>query len=343
MWRGDIGDAASAAELGWSAVRTTEDWVLVARMAATYLEVQAVIVADAHERRAIADVAAARERAGVVLHEAKTAMRSSGVPSDAESRGEAEAHLATARAFAARLHGNDLPAVWDAVARAWEQVGDPYQVARARWRQAEAALPASDARVGRAAGRAPLLEAVRIARELGAEPLLRELETLARRALITIPASAAGSLIEGSDAEPRSETPASIIDAVPSAGPALNGKSHSSEAVRAAAADAGDPTRGRRRGDRASLGVGEHGIAADFVGPAETPADAAFGLSNREREVLGQIVLGRTNREIGERLFISQKTVGVHVGNILSKLAVSGRVEAAMVAVRLDLVPARSR
>ena len=38
---------------------------------------------------------------------------------------------------------------------------------------------------------------------------------------------------------------------------------------------------------------------------------------------------GRTNREIGERLFISQKTVGVHVGNILAKLEVSGRVEAA--------------
>ena len=46
---------------------------------------------------------------------------------------------------------------------------------------------------------------------------------------------------------------------------------------------------------------------------------------------------GRTNREIGERLFISQKTVGVHVGNILSKLEVSGRVEAAAVAIRLGI------
>jgi DNA-binding CsgD family transcriptional regulator len=63
----------------------------------------------------------------------------------------------------------------------------------------------------------------------------------------------------------------------------------------------------------------------------------AFGLSGREREVLALVAQGRTNREIGEHLFISQKTVGVHVGNILAKLDVSGRVEAAAVAIRLGL------
>ena len=62
-----------------------------------------------------------------------------------------------------------------------------------------------------------------------------------------------------------------------------------------------------------------------------------FGLSKRELEVLRLIAQGRTNREIGDRLFISQKTVGVHVGNILAKLGVSGRVEAAAVAIRLGL------
>jgi len=62
-----------------------------------------------------------------------------------------------------------------------------------------------------------------------------------------------------------------------------------------------------------------------------------FGLSKRELEVLALIAQGRTNREIGDRLFISQKTVGVHVGNILAKLGVSGRVEAAAVAIRLGL------
>jgi DNA-binding CsgD family transcriptional regulator/tetratricopeptide (TPR) repeat protein len=65
---------------------------------------------------------------------------------------------------------------------------------------------------------------------------------------------------------------------------------------------------------------------------------ASFGLSVRERGVLAEIVAGRTNREIGERLFISEKTVGVHVGRILAKLGVGGRVEAATVALRLGLV-----
>jgi DNA-binding CsgD family transcriptional regulator len=81
-------------------------------------------------------------------------------------------------------------------------------------------------------------------------------------------------------------------------------------------------------------------------GPSPRPGGDTFGLSRRELEVLGLIAQGRTNREIGDRLFISQKTVGVHVGNILAKLGVSGRVEAAAVAIRLGLEtpgPAKGR
>jgi DNA-binding CsgD family transcriptional regulator len=74
------------------------------------------------------------------------------------------------------------------------------------------------------------------------------------------------------------------------------------------------------------------------------PADdgARFGLTAREREVLALVALGRTNRQIAGELFISENTAGVHVSNILGKLAVTGRGEAAAVAYRLGLVePAR--
>jgi DNA-binding NarL/FixJ family response regulator len=82
-------------------------------------------------------------------------------------------------------------------------------------------------------------------------------------------------------------------------------------------------------------------VVRGLVGEEPTARPDTFGLSPREREVLSLIAEGRTNREIGDRLYISQKTVGVHVGNILSKLAVSGRVEAAAVAIRLGLTDRR--
>ena len=66
------------------------------------------------------------------------------------------------------------------------------------------------------------------------------------------------------------------------------------------------------------------------------PADP-FGLTKREREVLALVALGRTNRQIADELFISENTAGVHVSNILGKLGVASRTEAAAVAVRLDL------
>ena len=70
---------------------------------------------------------------------------------------------------------------------------------------------------------------------------------------------------------------------------------------------------------------------------APDAADDPFGLTPREREVLTLVAAGQTNRRIAESLFISESTAGVHVSNILGKLGVTSRTEAAAVAVRLGL------
>jgi ATP/maltotriose-dependent transcriptional regulator MalT len=61
------------------------------------------------------------------------------------------------------------------------------------------------------------------------------------------------------------------------------------------------------------------------------------GLTGREREVLALVSQGRTNREISERLFISVKTASVHVSNIMAKLGVANRTQAAAKARALGL------
>ena len=57
-------------------------------------------------------------------------------------------------------------------------------------------------------------------------------------------------------------------------------------------------------------------------------------LTQREREILDLIGTGMTNREIGARIFLSEKTVKHYVSNILEKLRVRSRVEAALLAVQ---------
>ncbi|MGW1767842.1 helix-turn-helix transcriptional regulator [Streptomyces sp. NPDC002073] len=70
--------------------------------------------------------------------------------------------------------------------------------------------------------------------------------------------------------------------------------------------------------------------------PVEDPVEA-LGLTSRERDVLSLVAVGRSNRQIAEELFISPKTASVHVSNILAKLGVAGRGEAAALAHRLRL------
>ncbi len=71
---------------------------------------------------------------------------------------------------------------------------------------------------------------------------------------------------------------------------------------------------------------------------AESPASPLAGLTPREIEVLQLVAAGNSNGEIGSALFISTKTASVHVSNILAKLGVSGRGEAAALAYKLGLV-----
>jgi ATP/maltotriose-dependent transcriptional regulator MalT len=156
------------------------------------------------------------------------------------------------------------PAAWAAAVAAWERLSQPYRIAYAGYRQAEALLATTG---DRDAAAEVLRHAAEITGRLGARLLDGEVQALARRAR---------------------------LDLAPPVG--------------ASAPAAGAPT----------------------------PA-AQLGLTPREAEVLALVAAGRSNRQIAQALFISPKTVGVHVSNILAKLGVAGRVEAATIAHRLGL------
>ncbi|WP_416981894.1 response regulator [Streptomyces sp. T028] len=72
--------------------------------------------------------------------------------------------------------------------------------------------------------------------------------------------------------------------------------------------------------------------------PAQTPVlpSEVANLSPREREILTLIGDGLTNREIGKRLYLSEKTVKNHISRLLSKLGVQRRVQAAVLASHLQ-------
>jgi DNA-binding NarL/FixJ family response regulator len=161
-----------------------------------------------------------------------------------------------------RLEGRSDPARWREAAEQWERLELPYRAAYARFRQAEALLAA---RASRAEVEPVLRAAHRATVALGAGPLRREIELLARRGRL------------------RLEDPA----------------------------------------------------ATEAPAPATQPA--AFGLTRREIEVLELVAAGHTNRQIGQELFITPKTAGLHVSRILAKLGVTGRGQAAAVAHRLGL------
>jgi DNA-binding CsgD family transcriptional regulator/tetratricopeptide (TPR) repeat protein len=159
-----------------------------------------------------------------------------------------------------RADGRPDPDAWDAAAQGFAALGEPFERAYARWRQAEALILAGGDRA--AAGDA-LREAAEIAAALRAPLLTAEVEGLARRARVA-------------------------LESAPQAAP-------------------------------------------------DVPDVERLGLTERELTVLSLVAEGHTNREIGETLFISEKTASVHVSRILAKLGVRSRVEAATAAHRLGL------
>lgn len=80
----------------------------------------------------------------------------------------------------------------------------------------------------------------------------------------------------------------------------------------------------------------------DHLREAAAAAVESFGLTRREQDVHRLVAAGHTNRKIAEQLYISPKTASVHVSNILAKLGVASRGEAAALAHRLRLYPTES-
>jgi len=322
LWQEDLVDARRAAERGWQRISDTEDWLLMARMASTCLEVDATIAQDAHRRRDFATLASARERGLPVVTRAEAVVRACGVAPRVGSRRQADLAIRVARAFRARVEGHDDPATWTQLAADWAELGDPYEAARAHWREAEALLDRARGRSTRIVAREPLTAAAEGAFALGAWPLLRAVAELSRRAMLPLPKQIEAAL------EGRFEPVASSAKSASgrSAGPAR---------------PAGPMPSGRPTAPGLALGISgprpESGMVADFTASATRQAQHDFGLSKRELEVLALIAEGRSNPEIGRQLYITRKTVAVHVSNILTKLGVSGRVEAAAVAIRLGL------
>ncbi|MET8765687.1 response regulator transcription factor [Streptomyces sp. NPDC004658] len=72
-------------------------------------------------------------------------------------------------------------------------------------------------------------------------------------------------------------------------------------------------------------------------GPQEEERpDGLQGLTEREREILALIGEGLTNRQIGERLYLAEKTVKNHISRLLAKLGVERRIQAAVIATQVQ-------
>jgi DNA-binding NarL/FixJ family response regulator len=198
---------------------------------------------------------------------------------------------------------------WHAVAAAWAQLDEPYPRCYALLRAAGAELAG---KAGRAAARPTLLTAAGFADALGAAPLSAEISVLARRSGISLAAGAGSAGAGSAAASSAGAGSAAASSAGAGAGAAGSGAAVSSAAVSSAA-------------------------VSSAAGASAGAAPGQAGLTSREMEVLRLAAGGLTNAAIAAQLFISAKTVSVHVSNILAKLGAANRAEAAAVAHRLRL------
>jgi DNA-binding CsgD family transcriptional regulator/tetratricopeptide (TPR) repeat protein len=298
LWRGDLADARAAAEQGWRTVLETDDATQIVVSAATVLEACAAAADAGRLKRDWSAVAEATTLANEVLPTAEQNLARFPLRAGVGARREADLYMATARAHHERVRGRTKPETYASLAEAWAKIPVPYQVAKARWWQAQAALPT---RARRAEARRALHEAWRIANDLPAAPLQAALRDLSQRGRITLPEERLVAIPIEADKQ------------LVAVGPGLS-----------------------------TVMEPDAGAAADLMdrfATSQPPTIARYGLSPREYGVLLVLAEGRTNREIADRLFISERTVAVHVRRILAKLHVSGRVEAAGVAIRLGLLP----
>jgi DNA-binding CsgD family transcriptional regulator len=275
LWQGDTAAALEEAE---AAIRADTDEYgygpSVIRLAVVGLTARADRARQARaardEARAEAEVEAAERLLDIARQGAVFRFRPHFVLGP-EGRG----WLARGEAEFRRARGDNDPAGWQAVLDEFGPVFI-YEVARTRWRFAEALAEAGD----RTAAQEQWRLAARTAGQLRAAPLQAALDDLARRARLGGP----------------------------------------------------DQLNGPAPVDR--LPGGAAGQAGQAIGSA--------GLTAREREVLRLIAEGRSNREIGAALFISAKTASVHVSNILAKLGVASRTEAAAMALREGIARSNS-
>ena len=79
------------------------------------------------------------------------------------------------------------------------------------------------------------------------------------------------------------------------------------------------------------------GILFELTARTQQSDDPLTSLTDREREILGLVAEGLTNREIGERLHLAEKTIKHYMTNVLQKLHVRSRVEAALLAQKHGL------